>query len=645
MLNVAAPGKFVLTLQSIPPFFIESILAFALAVLLAVPLIARLQLIFANRDGCVKSRNPVSIPIRRLHRHNRHIITQYPSPMITTAHSIQSLHLNSMHVNNSYYDIQQSLQTLTSVPFIDQSSDRDGKVIEVENTENVKNEGNEKNKKNEENEENEQIDHCMIGKNDPMKNIVNFEYQHYRHKLIKENFKKNYGHFQAPGNFVLNSIHLSCMDSQKEINNKSKNPLSVSNVASSNVNDNAHENISLKGIDHRDLFLTKKSNDKLETVDKTVGTEHTTVEVNQSPELINMKEHTNICTGSRRKLRAVCQLIGKHKSLNNNINNDHVAKSKIDFVETNLRPNTPKKNRKSLIRPRTPSSPSKPTKSADNEILNAINHFPIIETANTYSDITGGIQIQSDKLKDFSYHSEGPAISTNERNEHSPSHVASVIGKCSSMASSDAFSTCSSKNPERRLINNRLGLSTYGGGGVRGSFKHSLPKVNSRPRSSGASFAWEVPDAPDKISFCEISDDKKIISNNAKRPETPDTPAYNKKSEVLSVLESIVDLSCEATIDFQESTIDVDIKKIREMYDNAESARNVFTQVEESSRIFSMTNKKTKLPISSSNQKRINSNPKSMGESKETKPYLRARSGKYNKRPNSSESKTSIIIN
>ena len=43
MLNVVEPGKFVLTLQSIPPFVVESVFALTLAVLLAVPLILHIQ--------------------------------------------------------------------------------------------------------------------------------------------------------------------------------------------------------------------------------------------------------------------------------------------------------------------------------------------------------------------------------------------------------------------------------------------------------------------------------------------------------------------------------------------------------------------------------------------------------------------------
>lgn len=569
----------------------------------------------------------MSIPTRRLHRHNRHCITQYPSPMITTSGSNQSLHLNSLHFHNPYYDVQQSFQTLTSVPFINRSLDRNGEETKVDNEENGKNE---------ENGENEQVGNYMIIGDNPMKNIANFEYQHYRHKLIKENFKKNYGHLQAPGNFVLNSIHLSYMDSQKGINDKCNNPLFVRNVASSNVNDVAHKNISLKCIDHRDLFLTKKSNDKLETVDKTVGTECSSVEVNQSPELINIKEHANPFTELRRKSRGASHLIGKDKSSNNNTDNDHAVKNKIDFIETDLRPNTPKKDRK-LLRSRTRSSPSKQIKSPDTEILNSINRLPIsIETANKYSDIIRETQIQSDKLKDFSYRDEVPAMITNERIEHSPSHVASVIGKCSSMASSEAFSTCSSKNPERRPINTKLGLS----GGVRGSgsSKHPVPKVKSRPKSSGASFAWEVPDVPHKVSSCEIPAAKKIISHR-KNAKSPSIPANKKKSEVLSVLESIMDLSCETTIDIQKSRIEMDIRNFREMYDKSELTRNVFRRVEESSRFISVTDKKTRLPISSLNQKRTNLNPKSMGENKETKPYLRSRSGIYNKLPSTNENR------
>lgn len=43
MLNVVAPGKLILTLQSIPPFVVESIFALTLVILLAVPLILRFQ--------------------------------------------------------------------------------------------------------------------------------------------------------------------------------------------------------------------------------------------------------------------------------------------------------------------------------------------------------------------------------------------------------------------------------------------------------------------------------------------------------------------------------------------------------------------------------------------------------------------------
>ncbi|KAM0734280.1 hypothetical protein ACS0PU_011751 [Formica fusca] len=48
MLNVLAPGKLVLTLQSTPPFIVESALALALTILLAAPLIVRVYILLVR---------------------------------------------------------------------------------------------------------------------------------------------------------------------------------------------------------------------------------------------------------------------------------------------------------------------------------------------------------------------------------------------------------------------------------------------------------------------------------------------------------------------------------------------------------------------------------------------------------------------
>lgn len=48
MFNVLAPGKFVLTLRSTPPFVAESAFALALTILLAAPLIVRVYFLLVR---------------------------------------------------------------------------------------------------------------------------------------------------------------------------------------------------------------------------------------------------------------------------------------------------------------------------------------------------------------------------------------------------------------------------------------------------------------------------------------------------------------------------------------------------------------------------------------------------------------------
>lgn len=62
MLDVLAPGKLVLTLQSTPPFVVESALALALTILLAAPLIVRVYFLLVRDE--LSSRARMSIYLR-----------------------------------------------------------------------------------------------------------------------------------------------------------------------------------------------------------------------------------------------------------------------------------------------------------------------------------------------------------------------------------------------------------------------------------------------------------------------------------------------------------------------------------------------------------------------------------------------------
>lgn len=69
MLNIEAPAQLILTLQSVPPFIVESIFALALTVLLAVPLIAQIQIFFvSNTQGMTGPLLLLKLIVRRTNR-------------------------------------------------------------------------------------------------------------------------------------------------------------------------------------------------------------------------------------------------------------------------------------------------------------------------------------------------------------------------------------------------------------------------------------------------------------------------------------------------------------------------------------------------------------------------------------------------
>ncbi|XP_072752805.1 uncharacterized protein [Anoplolepis gracilipes] len=194
MLNVLAPGKLVLTLQSTPPFVVESALALALTILLAAPLIVRVYFLLEP----LKTFDGKTIwPSRRRRRHRRRhdnrvsrsLVTHYPARIATDSTSSSSLHLESTRKMNS-------MSVLENSDGMSKISSRLGEQI-----------GDRRSKKR------SSLNRPSSLARHPIIDISNLDYKAYRHKLIEATLRKQYDDSQPPGDVVLNSLHLNSADS------------------------------------------------------------------------------------------------------------------------------------------------------------------------------------------------------------------------------------------------------------------------------------------------------------------------------------------------------------------------------------------------------------------------------------------------
>ncbi|XP_043503453.1 probable protein phosphatase DDB_G0282105 [Polistes fuscatus] len=259
MLKIVDSTKFILTLQSSPPFLVENIFVLALVILLAVPLIVNLQFcldksrikkgttstttvtvtngtnekwnkIIRRRIGIVES-NSVESNIHENdddHRETgrsirnseerirRAVVMHYPAPIPIDSSS------------SSDYDLRfsSSNRRAVSTPNLCSNSGGDGPG-HYENYHNhhknnhhtsscnseLLNDINKKIKLEKEVPVERSSSFVVTNSEVPIIDISTFNYNAYRHKLIEANLKKYYKNNQPPGDVIFNSIHLNTIDS------------------------------------------------------------------------------------------------------------------------------------------------------------------------------------------------------------------------------------------------------------------------------------------------------------------------------------------------------------------------------------------------------------------------------------------------
>ncbi|CAD1477121.1 unnamed protein product [Heterotrigona itama] len=208
MLYVVAPGKLVLTLQSIPPFVVESIFALTLAVLLAVPLILRVQHTLDSSTKLTSARarenggqaNNLCEPGEN---EDAMVTTHYPaSTFDSTSSSSVDLHLGSARRtistptvlqasgdNNVRTGQQDTVKTRTFDELTIETSKRNDLMLKQSSS--------------------------FVATNSelPIVDISAFDYDAYRFKLVEAALRRQYDDYQPPGDVVFNSIHLNDNDS------------------------------------------------------------------------------------------------------------------------------------------------------------------------------------------------------------------------------------------------------------------------------------------------------------------------------------------------------------------------------------------------------------------------------------------------
>ncbi|KAI4474692.1 hypothetical protein M0804_014718 [Polistes exclamans] len=261
MLKIVDSTKFILTLQSSPPFLVENIFVLALVILLAVPLIVNLQFcldksrrkkgttsttittttvtndtnekwnkIIRRRIGIVES-NTVESNIHENDDHRetgrsirsseerirRAVVMHYPAPIPIDSSS------------SSDYDLRfsSSNRRTVSTPNLCSNSAGDG-LGHYENYHDhhnnnhhdmsscnpeLLNDINMKIKLEKEVPVERSSSFVVTNSEVPIIDISTFNYNAYRHKLIEANLKKHYKNNQPPGDVIFNSIHLNTIDS------------------------------------------------------------------------------------------------------------------------------------------------------------------------------------------------------------------------------------------------------------------------------------------------------------------------------------------------------------------------------------------------------------------------------------------------
>lgn len=447
----------------------------------------------------------------------------------------------------------------------------------------------------------------------PIIDISEFDYDAYRHKLIETSLKRQYGDRQAPGDVVLNSIHLNTIGSQAGIELSATYSHSlfdfIEEYYDASTQLSKKEKEYLHPLDH---FLTKGLA-RPSTAERCTETKESTTELDQLPELIDFHDQPSNANN-------LLNNIDRRRVLEESAKNP--SKITIRSRRSTSLPRSSSRTSTAAGRPNlVPSGRKSSTSPLTQQLYNREDHINFNKNGQSRVSLVIPDKFTDRKAVDASIsrpsrsrtsRSIDHKVSQNSRfpettrkrapsAAHGKSSTESFTpgtdrdekesGTCVSATSSEAASSCSSKPRDKPPVRSRASsLSSksrtiakatgqtrewYIGSNPKASFnkryaethKDSTSKINKqkstvRPKSTGGTFDWDVPETPGQ-NWCN---DKTIHSNSrqpavstlGERPKTVNpagedrrkSPTNGKSSDtVLPVLESVVDFEVEMAWD------------------------------------------------------------------------------------------------
>ncbi|KAF7996237.1 hypothetical protein HCN44_001869 [Aphidius gifuensis] len=426
MLSIIAPSKFVLTLQSIPPYIFENILVLVFVIILSYPLILRIKKFLENL-----SNNDLIIANQRSN------IRKYDNNDCQIIRHKAFIPINSRISINQIDTILPVTQIPTTVNQVNLNTS--------ENTTDL-------------------IDSSII--------LSAYNYDYYRNKIIEKKLSNQYGNKQAPGNVVLNSLHLNTIDSKTGIKIGEKYNNDIFDFIEELHNSNSQ--IKIEYYDPLKHFLRKKNYDKCMTIDCATGTnEFTNNDIDKKIDNINS-------TGQQKIIQ---KSIDKRKPIDTSVveKNNNIHRVKSPRIS----------NRSELI-----DNSSRPSSAARDKIHNTPNKL-IKNKAKLKNEVvqkrptTPASPISKDTVKKVDNIEKADNIKLNEK----------VSSSCSSNVSSDEFNIKKNNTPIKvidKRINSRPSSSSSGLPSK--TMKTLKSKIQSRPKTSD-NFDWDVPDVTGKNYF------------------------------------------------------------------------------------------------------------------------------------------------
>lgn len=303
-----------------------------------------------------------------------------------------------------------------------------------------------------------------------------YNYDYYRNKIIEKKLNNQYGNKQAPGNVVLNSLHLNTIDSKTGVKIGEKYSNDIFDFIEELHNSNSQ--IKIEYYDPLKHFLRKKNYDKCMTIDCATGTN----EFNNNNDVD--KKINNINPAGQHKI--IQKQIDKRKPIDSNV------VEKIDNIRCVKSPRISNRSELKLI-----DNSSRPSSAAKDKIHNTPNKL-IKNKAKFKNEVsqkrptTPASPISKDAIKKADNIEKFDNIKLNEK--VTPS-------SCSSNASNNGFNT--KNNTPIKVIDKRINSrpsSSSSSGIPSKTMKKLKSKIQSRPKTSD-NFEWDVPDVTGKNYF------------------------------------------------------------------------------------------------------------------------------------------------